>query len=331
MNIYDIAEKSGVSIATVSRVLNNSPRVSEKTKNKILSVMKNEGYVPNAFARGLGLDSMRMIGVMCTDITDPFYANAVGNIERLFKKQNKDIVLCCTGNELADKKKSLAYMVERRVDAVVLIGSAFKEETDNSHIRKAAEIIPVIIINGYIDLPNVYCVVCDERGAVRENVVALASEGYKKILYLYDAATYSGNEKLSGYKEGCHSCRISDENILSVRIAHSVNAAGQKINELIDSGTEFDAVMASEDLLAAAALNTLQKIGRKIPVIGFNNSVIAECTNPSLTSVDNMVEAMCETAVRLLDNIAEQKNIPGKTVISARLIERETYKRRNRL
>ena len=327
MNIYDIAEKSGVSIATVSRVLNNSPRVSEKTKNKVLSVMQNEGYVPNAFARGLGLDSMRMIGVMCTDITDPFYANAVGNIERIFKKQNKDIVLCCTGNALAEKKKSLADMVDRRVDAVVLIGSAFKEETDNSHIRKAAESIPVIIINGYIDLPNVYCVVCDERGAVRENVASLAARGCQKILYLYDAATYSGNEKLSGYTEGCHLCGIGDESILPIRVAHSVAAVEEKVKELIASSTAFDAVMASEDLLAAAALNTLQKSGRNIPVIGFNNSAIAECTNPSLTSVDNMVGTMCETAVRLLDDIAEQKSVPGKIVISARLIERETYKR----
>ncbi len=330
MNIYDIAEKCGVSIATVSRVLNNSPRVSEKTRNKILSVMKNEGYVPNAFARGLGLDSMRMIGVMCTDITDPFYANAVGNIERLFKRQNKDIVLCCTGNELADKKKSLSYMVDRRVDAVVLIGSAFKEETDNSHIRRAAESIPVIIINGYIDLPNVYCVVCDERGAVRENVAALVNEGYNKILYLYDASTYSGNEKLSGYKEGCRLCGLSAEDILSVRVAHSVKAVEEKINELIALGTEFNSVMASEDILAAAALNTLRKNGKKIPVIGFNNSAIAECTNPSLTSVDNMAEAMCETAVRLLDDMAEQKNVPSKTVISARLIERESYKKNRR-
>lgn len=327
MNIYHIAEKSGVSIATVSRVLNNSPRVSEKTKQKILSVIESEGYVPNAFARGLGLDTMRMIGVMCTDITDPFYANAVGNMERLFKKQNKDIVLCCTGNELADKKESLSCMVDRRVDAIVLIGSAFKEETDNSHIRKAAESMPVIIINGYIDLPNVYCVVCDERGAIRDNVVGLAAQGFKKILYLYDAATYSGNEKLSGYLEGCKTGGISDENRLTLRVAHSVDAVGEKIKELTDSGTEFDAVIASEDILAAAALNALQKGGRNIPVIGFNNSVIAECTNPGLTSVDNMPTTMCETAVRLLDELAEEKAVPGKTVISARLVERETYKR----
>lgn len=328
MNIYDIAEKSGVSIATVSRVLNNSPRVSEKTKSRVLTVMKSEGYVPNAFARGLGLNTMRMIGVMCTDITDPFYANAVGNIEKLFKKQNKDIVLCCTGNTLEDKKKCLAYTVEKRVDAVVLIGSAFKEETDNSHIRKAAKNIPVIIVNGYIDLPNVYCVVCDERGAVRENVISLANSGHKNILYLYDSATYSGNEKLSGYIEGCRLCGISTESRLAVRVAHSVSAVEEKINELTASGTIMDAVMASEDLLAAAALNALQKLGRKIPVIGFNNSVIAECTNPSLTSVDNMTEAMCETAVRLLDDIAEQKNVPQKTVISAKLVERESYLRR---
>ncbi|MGI6280142.1 MAG: LacI family DNA-binding transcriptional regulator [Acutalibacteraceae bacterium] len=327
MNIYDIAKKAQVSIATVSRVINNSPKVSEKTKQKVLATMEREGYVPNAFARGLGLNSMRMIGVLCTDITDPFYANAVGSIERLLKKQHKDIVLKCTGNNLSDKKSSLSYMVGRRVDAIVLIGSAFKEESDNSHIRSAAQRLPIIIINGYIDLPNVYCVVCDERGAVRQNVKNLYAAGCKKILYLYDTATYSGNEKLSGFVEGCLECGINKENQLAFRVERSVSSVCDKISELIALNTEFDAVMASEDLLAAAALNALRKTGITLPVIGFNNSIIAECTNPPLTSVDNMIEVMCETAVRMLDDIAKHKSVPGKTVISAKLIERETFKK----
>ena len=327
MNIYDIAEKSGVSIATVSRVLNNSPRVSANTKKKVLSVINKEGYVPNVFARGLGLDSIRLIGVMCTDITDYFYAKAVADIERLLKEKNKDIALCCTGDDLLEKKIRIADMVNRRVDAIILIGSAFKEKNYNQHICNAAKSVPVIIINGYIDLPNVYCVVCDEFGAVKENVIALSKQGCKEILYLFDVSTYSGNQKMYGYIEGCKLCNFPKENLHIEKVEHTVTDVERKINQLISNNVNFDAIVASDDILAAAALNTLQKINKKMPIIGFNNSIISECTYPALTSVDNMVETMCHTAIHLIDDLSENKKVPNKTVSSATLVERDTFKK----
>ena len=297
MNIYDIARKSGVSIATVSRVLNDSPRVSEKTRDKVLAVMERENYIPNAFARGLGLNSMKMVGVMCTDVTDMFYAAAVGCVERCLREQGMDILLCSTGSRLEDKKEKLAWLVSRRVDAVILIGSAFKEERDNSHIRAATEKLPVIIINGDIDLPNVYCVVCDERGAVGGNVAELAESGYKNIAYFYDAVTYSGNEKLAGYREGLAKAGIPPESRIEIRCEKSPDSARSEFLKLLQGGIQPGAVAASEDLLAASVLKALGETGLEIPVIGFNNSVIAECTSPALTSVDNMLGTMCETAV----------------------------------
>lgn len=101
--VFNITKRS-VSIATVSRVLNSSEHISEKTRRRVLEVMESSGYTPNAFARGLGLNSMRMIGVMCTDITDAYYSKAICQIENLFRKKNYDTVLCCTGNDFENKK-----------------------------------------------------------------------------------------------------------------------------------------------------------------------------------------------------------------------------------
>lgn len=321
LNIYDIAEKAQVSIATVSRVINNSGKVSEKTRRRVKEVMREEKYVPNAFARGLGLNSMKMVGVMCTDITDPFYARAVGAIESLLRSNGMDTVLCCTGNELSDKKRSLKALVDRKVDAVILIGSAFREKNDNSHICAAAERLPVIIINGYISAPGVYCVLCDERRAIRRTVSALYRQGCRNIAYIYDADTYSGREKRSGYAEGCRENGINECCLLSER---STDGAYKTVKQLFSVG-EPDAVIAAEDLLAAGALRALEEMGKAIPVVGFNNSVIAECTSPQLTSVDNLCESMCETAVRLISDIAAGKAAPQKTVLSARLVKRKSF------
>ena len=97
MNIYDVSEHAGVSIATVSRVLNGNPNVSEKTREKVLKVMDELGYTPNVFARGLGLNTMKTIGIMCSDSSDPYLAGAIYYLERGLRAHGYDAILCCTG------------------------------------------------------------------------------------------------------------------------------------------------------------------------------------------------------------------------------------------
>lgn len=325
MNIYDIAERCGVSIATVSRVLNGSRNVSRKTRDKVLKVIQQEDYTPNAFARGLGLNTMRMIGVLCTDVSDTFYAKAVSLVESYLRQKGFDSLLCSTGNNLTDKKKYLELLLAKRVDAVILIGSAFKENVDNSHIENAARQVPVIIINGLVELPGAYCVLCDERAAITENVHLLYQSGCDSILYLYDTLTYSGCEKIEGYKAGLKSTGIPFRENLLVKVPKSVESVAAKTSELLEQGLPFSAVMVSEDLLAVGALKALQKAGRTMPVIGFNNSILAQCSSPALTSVDNMLETLCPTAVNLLTDILGGKSVPQKVVISSKLVERDTF------
>ena len=100
MNIYDISRRAGVSIATVSRVLNNSPHVSENTRKKVMAVIEGTGYVPNAFARGLGLNTMKTIGLLCPDASDPYLSQALTYLERAFRQQGYDCLLSCTDKEL---------------------------------------------------------------------------------------------------------------------------------------------------------------------------------------------------------------------------------------
>lgn len=329
MNIYDIAKRSGVSIATVSRVLNGSEKVSPKTREKVLKVMQQEAYTPNIFARGLGLNSIKMIGILCTDVSDTFYAKAVSLVEGLLRQNGFDALLCCTGNELENKKKSLDLLLKKRVDAVILIGSAFKENTDNSHIENAAKQVPVIIINGLVELPNTYCVLCDERTAVSQNVQLLHKQGYNDILYLYDVLTYSGCIKISGYKDGLQKCNLPFQESLMVKVPKSIDEVAAKVTELLSAGLKFSAVMASEDLLAIGALKALQKYNLTMPVIGFNNSILAQCSSPALTTVDNMLDTLCPTAVHILIDILENKTVPQKIVISSKLIERDTFHIKN--
>lgn len=330
MNIYDIATKAGVSIATVSRVLNGSPNVSAKTKEKVLSVIEEEGYTPNIFARGLNLNTMKMIGILCTDVSDIYYAKAVSIIENALRQYGYDSLLCSTGNKLGDKQKYIDLLLAKRVDALVLIGSTFKEESDNSHIEKAASKVPTIIVNGLIDVPNTYCVTCDEHTAMYENVIALIKKGCHNILYLYDVESYSGMQKLNGYRAALKDCGLPVPSTLALKVDKEPAAVETAVTHFIDKGIPFSAVLASEDILAISAMHALSKKGYKIPedipVIGFNNSLLCECSMPKLTSVDNMVDTLCNTAVNVLRDVFDNKTVTPKMTLSAKLVERDTFR-----
>lgn len=326
MNIYDIAKKSGVSIATVSRVLNNSPSVRPKTREHVLQVMREAGYTPNAFARGLGLGSMRMVGILCTNIRDPFYATAVGYVEEHLRAQGMNAVLRCTGPLLEDKQKSLDYMIHQNVDAVILIGSAFREDSDNSHIAAAARQVPVIIINGYVNLPGVYCVTCDERGAVADLVDRLFRRHRQRILLLHDSMTYSCQQKITGYHDAHETGGVPVSAQRIVQVDRDLEAINACIKRLLVQGVTFDAVIGTEDILALGAQKALQRIGLTMPVIGFNNSQLARCCSPELTSIDNNLEELCAKALTMLGALLQKEEAPTHTVISAKLVERDSFR-----
>lgn len=202
MTIYDISEKAGVSIATVSRVLNGSSNVSEKTKKKVLDVINQYEYTPNAFARGLGLNTMKTIGIMCADSSDLYLAKAIYYIEQKLRANDYDSILCCTGYELGTKMSSMNLLITKKVDGIILVGSNFiyERESDNKYIADAAMQVPVMLLNADLDAPNVYSVVSDDFTSMYDATLQMINTGINDILYFYNSTSYSGKRKLAGYR-----------------------------------------------------------------------------------------------------------------------------------
>ena len=334
MTIHDIALRCGVSVATVSRVINESPNVRDKTRKKILNVIQEIGYTPNVFARGLSLNSMRMVGILCTDVARPFYAQVVSLLERSLREKGFDSMLCCSGINIEGKKNGIKFLLNKKVDAIILAGAAYNEQKDNDYIADAAKHVPVFLINSLMDIPNVYCVMCDEKEAMRVNVHEMASAGYIDILYLHDMLTWSwaGMQKLNGFRLGLHECGIIENPDLICAVEHGVFYARERTDLLLRSGIHFSGVMVSEDILAIGVQKALNERKITCPIIGFNNSIFTVCATPTLTSVDNMLETICPAVVDMLTRLLlNGEQIPMKTVVSASLVERETFQRINRV
>ncbi|MDR1440417.1 MAG: LacI family transcriptional regulator, partial [Clostridiales bacterium] len=328
MNIHDIADLCGVSVATISRVINNSASVNGQTREKVFRVMREAGYVPNAFASGYGRNAMRIVGILCRDVMSLYYAKAVSLLAENLRRRGFHTLLCSTGNDLESKKKYLASMLDSRVDAVILVGSAYRENRDSSHIRAAASQTPVFFINAYIQIPNVYCVFCDEKEAIHSAVREMAGAGMRRILYLHDMDVWAwaGSQKLAGYRAAAGECGLDADQGLVRYVKTDIDAARQAVEELIDGGFEFDGVIASEDMLAIGALKATIARKRKVPVVGFNNSSITRCCSPELSSIDNMLDTLCPMAVDMLARHFDGEKISSKVAVSAELVERETFR-----
>lgn len=333
LTIYDISKKAGVSIATVSRVLNKSNQVKIETKERVLQVIEECGYTPNVFARGLGLNSMKTIGILCADSSDIYLAKAVYYIEERLRLNQYDSILCCTGYNLDDKIKSINLLISKKVDAIVLIGSNFLDDTDsgNDYIRNAADTVPVMFLNASFAYQNVYSVFCDDQSSMALATTELLNRGRRKPLYLYNSNSYSGKKKLEGYKSALSERGIKVNPKLIAYYEGGREDIGEIVafmDEIYSNGVSFDSVICSEDVLALAAVKFAKEKQLEIPkdlsIIGYNNSILTQCSEPELSSVDNKLETLCKQLVTVLLGVLDGKDVPTKSEYSGELVLRKT-------
>jgi len=330
MNIYDVAKKANTSTATVSRVLNGKTGVSEKTRTKILKIMDDLGYVPNGLAQGLSVDSLKMVGVLCYDISDIYCAEIVSLLEKLLRANGYDMLLCCTGDEEVSNKKYFDILLSKRVDAIFLVSSKYSLDVDNEYIARVSATIPVLLLNSGIDVENVYSIVCDDRLAIEEAVGFLVSQGHRRIAYLHGELIFSGKRQLKGYMDGLAANGIEPDERLIVRNTfynETLLEAGMKMTQwLLDEGVDFTAILVSDDPYAAGAIKVLSACGVRIPedveVIGYDNSAVCSYTTPELSSIDSNINAITKIAVQYFLNKQKGEAVPRRTVLTAELVHR---------
>lgn len=315
-NIYDIAKLAGVSIATVSRVINGSDKVSSKTRNHVMEVIEEYGYKPNAFAQGLGLNTMHTIGIIVPVLSDLYMSNAVYFLEQALQERGYTCLLSCSGFSQEKKELHTSMLIDKHIDALIYVGSTYsgrdvsKSETD--YIRDAATKVPVFIINGVVEGENIYSSVCDDSQAVFSAVSSLIKSGRKKILFLSESKSYSAKQKLSGYEEALNQAGIPVRGNLRVHLRNdSIHYVRDMLLERMD--LDFDAAMCTTDSIACGVLKFAAARRLKVPddisVIGYNNSVISLASEPELSSIDNHTEDICrgtvERIVRILNGIKD--------------------------
>ena len=328
MNIYDIAELAGVSIATVSRVLNDSPNVAEKTKLRVRGIMEEHGYVPSGFSRGQ--NATKTIGLICPDAADDYMAKAVARLEGSLRDYGYDCFLYCSGYGYEDCQTAVNALLRCRVDALILIGSIYADDDPDSqrvnYIREAAAHTPVFMINGYVRGENIYCAVCDDFDASRAAVEEMIASGRRKILFLADMDTVSTNLKRQGCQAALAGAGLELQADVSVGLSNQINQTRDHLLKLWE--LDVDGIFAANDALAAGALKYAKRRGLSVPgdlcVIGYNNSELSVCCDPELSTIDSREPRLCQIAIDSMKLRLSGRQASEKVYAKGFLIRRGT-------
>ncbi len=326
--IYDIAEKAGVSASTVAIVINNYPYVNKETRAKVLRVIAESNYIQNDSARSLATQSTKMAGILIADVRTTHHTEGVYYVEHEFSKNGYSCLIYNTGTDPEQQAKYIQILSQKKVEAVVLMGSVFQNVTVQNAIMICMPDTPVAICNGYLDGPNIYGVTSDERGGVMNAVKLLASKGRKNIVFITNTLTPSNREKLNGYKDGMK--LYVDAGTPDVVEVQSGDVADyeEATRQIMKSRPKMDAIIFSEDFIAITGLHALYEMGIKVPeqvaVVGMNNSRYARISNPSLTSIDNMLYDTSLIAVRNLLEVLKGERVNHRMSIGTNIVERSS-------
>ena len=327
MNIYDIAEKCGVSIATVSRVLNNNPNVSAITRERILAVIEEEKYTPSALARSLGNGAAApaaasapsaTVAVLYTDLTDARNAAVVAAVEAHLRQKGKSVLLCgCDHNSEAAVLSQLAGTVE----AIVYVGPKARPEGDDPIVATAVT-TPVLLVDGAVHAPGVSCVRADVRSAVIELIQQILRRQRRRILLLVGGRTCACATMVGGYEDAYAAAGMTVDPELVIAVENTPEQVNTCLKKLLISRVTFDAVLCTDSVLALSAQKALQRTGLNLPIIGLTDSLAARCSSPALTCADCDVDALCGAVCTALDKLPATEDI----LIPTRLNERDTFR-----
>ena len=334
MNIYDIAEKCGVSIATVSRVLNNNPNVSAATRERILAVIQEANYTPSQLARNLGngvssasapatstAAPMDAVGVLCNHLTDARNAAVVAAVERHLRLQGKAVLLrSCDHNTEAEALSSLAGVTQ----AIVYVGPQARPESADPIVTTAAT-TPILLVDGHVDAPGVRSVRADVRGAVAECIQQILRRQRRRILLLVGGRTCACAEMVGGYEDAYTASGLTIDPELVIAVENTPEQVNTCLKKLLISRVTFDAVLCTDSVLALSAQKALQRTGLNLPLIGLSDSLAARCSSPALTCADCAIDALCDAVCHSLDNLLS--GAPADSVlVPTHLNERDTFR-----
>lgn len=313
--IYDVAREAGVSMATVSRVLNDTAVVKEETKKRVLAAIAKLSYRPNAVARGLASKKTKTVGVVVPDVSAAFMAELVRGIEDVARMYNYHIILCNSDGMLQREIDLVGTMWEKQVDGIIFMSPCLRSE--HIDIFEEAQ-LPIVLCRTDDPEKRIPCVNIDNRQAARDVVDFLSAKGRSMVAFIGAAGDSSAitDERRAGYLAAIDDHGYTPLFIDTAKEDYNSALLAVRTHLAIE---KCDALLAANDEMAVAALHACYDLDLRVPqdimVVGFDNTKLTQMTRPELTTVAQPMYDYGAVAMRFLTKLLRDEAVSTYTVI----------------
>ncbi|BDG45179.1 LacI family transcriptional regulator [Parageobacillus caldoxylosilyticus] len=301
--IRDVAKLAGVSVATVSRVLNQNGYVNEETEKRVRQAMKELNYKPSEVARALFKKTSKTIGLIVPDITNPFFPELVRAVEDVMNIYDYTVILCNSDEKTEKEKEYMEVLKQKYVDGIILT-------TNQLELEEVSEWdIPIVVLDRPLnhDYPSV---IADNYGGARLATKHLYDIGCRKIAHIQGPLhVVNAMERFRGYRDEMMALGLWDERLVILG-NYQLKQAKEAVIEALNK-YDIDGIFAGNDAMAVGALKAVQQLGLRVPddiaIIGYDGIPLTEMTTPELSTISQPIYEMGAIAARILI-----KQIEGK-------------------
>ena len=310
ITIYDVAREANVSMATVSRVVNGNPNVKPATRKKVLDVIDELDYRPNAVARGLASKKTTTVGVIIPDVTNLYFSSLARGIDDIATMYKYNIILANSDQNNHKEIQVLNTLLSKQVDGIIYMGNNLTSELRAEIVRSKTP----IVLAGTIDPEHVVASVnIDYKVATQEAIQQLIENGHKNIAFVTVSLknTVASDLRLEGYKTALSVANLEFNDKFVYEIPMTYQCGEVLAEKLVQAG--ITAAVVTDDEAAVGLINSLYDLGVKVPkdfeVISSNNSKLTKMTRPTLSTIAPPLYDIGAVAMRLLTKIMNKEEV----------------------
>jgi LacI family transcriptional regulator len=326
MDIHAVARLANVSIATVSRTINHIPTVNPKMAKRVWEAIRELDYFPNTQARALVSGRSRLLGLIVSEITNPFFPELIQVFEEVAVEHGYEILIGSTNYDPERMRRCIRRMVERNADAVAVMTFGIEQPLLE---QLADRKIPLVFVDQGPDRAGISLLHVDYHHGIRQGVQHLAALGHRDIAFVTGPLRlHSAQSRLAAYKKALQECGIAVQANFIVEGDHTMEGGMTAAERLVALETLPTAIMCSNDMLAIGVLHKLSRSGLRVPddvsIVGFDDIRMAEMMIPPLTSIQMSRSELARAAVTALRAHVENTSPKREYKIDTRLVVRES-------
>ncbi|MGB5489113.1 MAG: LacI family DNA-binding transcriptional regulator [Lysobacterales bacterium] len=329
--IYEVSKLAGVSLATVSRVMNNSGKVTPKTRDKVLAAIEELGYRPNSMAQSLASKRSNSIGILIPELYGPFFGIMLSSVEAELRNAGKRVIITAGHSDEAKERDCIEFLLGSSCDALILHVYSVPHEY---LVKLNKGPVPIIMLHSYLPEMADNCINLDNEHGGYIATKALLDRGHKKLAYISGPHwKIDSFKRLAGHRRALKEFGLEFDEKLVIQGDFEEASGREAMRQLLRTGIPFTGVVCANDEMAAGAMDTARKQGLTIPddisVIGYDNVYFTDYLHPKLSSIGCRISEMGQMAARcVLKNAYGQTDLKIQNNFKPRLVMRDSVKSR---